>query len=140
MFNRTYDRRTYSVYSMFGLLQTSVDLKLLWVRSFSSTNMRTVIIKFYRVPHFNQSLDWYKIALFIQRGKSSTVYIIKTRDKKVFEALTSSCMQEVRNELCNIAKKLIGRSYLFEVTFSCLYSKMNSYQCQMRNYHKTCIL
>lgn len=102
--------------------------------------MRTAIIKSYRVPHFSQDSDWYEIALLIQRGKSSTMYVIKTCDKKVYEALTSSCLQEVKNELCNIAEKMVAKSCFAKVALHCFYCKMKSHQCQMKNYHKTYIM
>lgn len=129
-----------SVYRMFGLLRASVDYKLLWVPFLYPLNMQTAVIKFYKVPHFILGSDWYKIALLIQRGKSSNMYILKTCDRKVLDALNSSCPKEIRGELCKIAKKLMSSTHLISIAFYSLYTHVAPKQCRMKNYHKIYIL
>lgn len=58
------------------------------------------------------------------------------RDRELLDVLNSSCPEEVRGELCNVAKKLVGTSYLFKVSLYCFYFHVVANQCKMRNYHK----
>lgn len=105
--------------------------------------MRTAIIKFYKVL-INKRSDWYEIVLFIQRDKTSTMYIIKTRDKEILESLTSPCFREVTDTLYYITKIITGRIDKIKVAFYCqhfhIHNTIVHNKCPMTNYRKIYIL
>lgn len=106
--------------------------------------MQTSIIKYYKVLTRHGS-PWYKIILLIQRGKTSSTYILRTQDREALEALTSTYRREVRDKISDIIAIMLGKLNSKQITafaLSCEYPhpSHHCYPCRMKRYFNYYVL
>ena len=100
-----------------------------------------IVVKYYKVL-ISPNSRWYKLILLIQRGKTFTIYVVKTQDRETLDTLTSSCKREVKDGVLKIVRLLLFNLPLHQISLAhnSGHIHLKSTHCKMRNYYPQSIL